>query len=70
VKNTLVLIANPKRPALADTVVQRASELLWSNRGAVGTPDWLARGIACEIPFDGKASTLSVEGPPAHRGNP
>jgi len=62
VKNTLVLIANPKRPALADTVVQRASELLWSNRGAVGTPDWLAPGIACEIPFDGKASTLAFEG--------
>ena len=61
-KNTLVLIANPKRPALDDKVVQRASELLWSNRGAVGTPDWLAPGIACEIPFDGKASTLAFEG--------
>ena len=61
-KNTLVLIANPKRPALDHTVVQRASELLWSNRGAVGTPNWLASGIACEIPFEGKASTLSFEG--------
>ena len=61
-KNTLVLIANPKRPALDHTVVQRASELLWSNRGAVGTPNWLASGIACEIPFEGKAATLSFEG--------
>jgi phosphoserine phosphatase len=58
VKNTLVLIA----PSLDDNAVQRASEILWSNRGAVGTPDWLAPGIACEVPFDGKATTVSLPG--------
>jgi phosphoserine phosphatase len=58
VKNTLVLIA----PSLDDKMVQRASEILWSNRGEVGTPDWLAPGIACEIPFDGKATAMSLPG--------
>jgi len=58
VKNTLVLIA----PSLDDKTVQRASEILWSNRGEVGTPDWLAPGMACEIPFDGKTTTVSLPG--------
>jgi phosphoserine phosphatase len=58
VKNTLVLIA----PSLDDETVQRASEILWSNRGEVGTPDWLAPGIACEIPFEGKTTTVSLPG--------
>jgi len=58
VKNTLVLIA----PSLDDKTVQRASEILWSNRGEVGTPDWLAPGIACEIPFDGKTMAVSLPG--------
>lgn len=57
-KNTLVLIA----PALDEAAVQRASEILWSNRGDVGAPDWLAPGIACEIPFDGKTAAVSLPG--------
>jgi len=57
VKNTLVLIG-----ALDETTVQRASELLWSNRASVGTPDWLAPGIACEIPFDGSTKSVSMPG--------
>jgi phosphoserine phosphatase len=57
VKNTLVLIG-----ALDETTVQRASELLWSNRASVGTPDWLAPGIACEIPFEGPTKSVSVPG--------
>ena len=56
-KNTLVLIGT-----LDDTIVQRASEILWSNRGAVGTPDWLAPGTACEIPFDGPAKAIALPG--------
>jgi len=58
VKNTLVLIA----PALDDKTVARASEILWSNRGEVGAPDWLAPGIACEIPFEGKTAAMSLPG--------
>jgi phosphoserine phosphatase len=57
VKNTLVLIG-----AVDDTIVQRASEILWSNRGAVGTPAWLAPGLACEIAFDGPAKAMSLSG--------
>jgi len=52
VKNTLVLISNRAQALLDDKMVQRAAELLWSNGGSVGTPDWLAPGIACELPFD------------------
>jgi phosphoserine phosphatase len=58
VKNTLVLVA----PSLDDKAVERASEILWSNRGTVGTPDWLAPGMACEIPFDGASKTVSLPG--------
>ena len=56
-KNTLVLIG-----PLDDGVVQRASEILWSNRGEVGTPGWLAPGVACEIPFDGATKSVSLPG--------
>jgi phosphoserine phosphatase len=58
VKNTLVLIA----PALDPTAVQRASEILWSNRDTVGLPQWLAPGLACEIPFDGRTTTVALPG--------
>jgi phosphoserine phosphatase len=58
VKNTLVLIGQP----LDAATVQRAAEILWSNGGAVGTPDWLAPGIACEIAFDGTAKAPALAG--------
>jgi phosphoserine phosphatase len=58
VKNTLVLIG----AALDDKTVQRASEILWSNRGSVGAPVWLAPGMACEIPFDGPAKAMTLAG--------
>ena len=61
-KNTLVLISNARECALDDKTVQRAAELLWSNGGSVGTTDWLAPGIACELPFEGKAAALSFPG--------
>lgn len=57
-KNTLVLIGHP----LEDATVQRAAEILWSHGGAVGTPDWLAPGIACEIAFDGVAKAPVLAG--------
>jgi len=62
VKNTLVLISNRAQPVLDDKMVQRAAELLWSNGSSVGTPDWLAPGVACDLPFDGKAAVLSLPG--------
>ena len=61
-KNTLVLIANRAHARLDDKTVQRAAEILWSNGGSVGAPDWLAPGIACDLPFDGKNATPSLPG--------
>ena len=55
-KNVLVLIANPARPVLSDAIVATAAEALTRAGATVGTPDWLAPGIACDLPFDGSAS--------------
>ncbi len=57
-KNTLVLIANPARPALDDALVQAATEILHAGGATVGPPHWLAAGIACDLPFDGPASDV------------
>jgi len=60
VKNILVLIANPARPALDEATVQAALETLRAGGAAVGAPDWLAKGIACDIPFDGPAVPIAL----------
>jgi phosphoserine phosphatase len=60
VKNTLVLIANPARPALDEALVQAATEMLRAGGAKVGRADWLARGIACDLPFDGPASEVRL----------
>ncbi len=54
-KNTLVLLSNPARPTLDDGTVQAAVEILRAGGARVGAPDWLAPGIACDVPFDGPA---------------
>jgi phosphoserine phosphatase len=58
VQNVLVLIANPARPALDDALVQAAAESLRAGGATVGQPDWLAPGVACDLPFDGSASEV------------
>jgi phosphoserine phosphatase len=55
VKNTLVLLSNPARPTLDAATVQASVEILRAGGARVGTPDWLAPDIACDIPFDGPA---------------
>jgi phosphoserine phosphatase len=62
VKNILVLLANPARPALDDGTVQAAVEVLRSTGATVGTPDWLAPGIACDVPFDGEPMDMGMTG--------
>lgn len=52
-QNVLVLIANPARPSLDDAAVQRAADALRAGGATVGAADWLAPGIACDLPFDG-----------------
>jgi phosphoserine phosphatase len=60
VNNVFVLIANPENPVLDAAAVQSASEQLQAAGAAVGPVDWLAPGIACDLPFEGPA-----EGPAA-----
>ena len=61
-KNVAVLISNPARPALDTGTVQAALEMLRSGGATVGTADWLAADVACEIPFDGPATPLVMTG--------
>ncbi len=61
-KNVLVLISNPARPAVTDAAVASAVETLKSAGATVGAPDWLAPGIACDLPFDGPAASVSLPG--------
>ncbi len=58
--HVFVLIANPAHPVLDAAAVQRASDQLQAAGAAVGPVDWLAPGVACDLPFEGPA-----EGPPA-----
>ncbi len=54
-KNTLVLLSNPARPKLDSGTVRAAVEILRAGGANVGTPDWLAPEIACDVPFEGPA---------------
>ncbi len=64
--NVFVLIANPAHPVLDAAAVQLASEQLQAAGAAVGPVDWLAPGVACDLPFDGPADgplpTVSLPG--------
>jgi phosphoserine phosphatase len=62
VKNVLVLISDPARPAVTDAVVASAIEALKGSGVTVGAPDWLDKGIACDLPFDGNAPSISLSG--------
>jgi phosphoserine phosphatase len=63
VNNVFVLIANPARPILDAAAVQLASEQLQAAGATVGPVDWLAPGVACDLPFDGPADG-PADGPP------
>ena len=57
-KNVLVLIG--KR--LDEVAIQAARETLRAGGASVGAADWLAPGIACDLPFDGAASPVLLPG--------
>lgn len=57
-ENTLVLIGRP----LDDGTVQAARAILQAGGAKVGAEDWLAPGVACDIPFDGQAIGLGMAG--------
>jgi phosphoserine phosphatase len=58
VKNVLVLIG--KR--LDDVAIQAARETLRAGGASVGAADWLAPGLACDLPFEGAASPVLLPG--------
>ena len=57
-KNVLVLIG--KR--LDEVALQAARETLRAGGATVGAPDWLAPGLACDLPFDGPVSPVLLPG--------
>lgn len=61
-KNVLVLISDPARPAVTDAVVAAAADTLKGAGATVGVPDWLAPGIACDLPFEGPAAPVKLTG--------
>ena len=63
--NIFVLIANPAHPVLDAAAVQLASEQLQAAGATVGPVDWLAPGVACDLPFDGPADAPADGPPPA-----
>lgn len=52
-QHVLTLIADPALPDLDNSIVEAARSALGEAGGEPGPADWLARGIACDIPFDG-----------------
>jgi phosphoserine phosphatase len=60
VKNVLVLISNARHPALNDGVVKAAIDVLHAQGATPGAPDWLAPGIACDLPFDGDVMPVAM----------
>jgi phosphoserine phosphatase len=62
VKNVLVLISDPARPAVTDAAVASAAETLRAAGATVGAPQWLAAGTACDLPFEGIAASVSLSG--------
>jgi len=60
VKNVLVLIANTAHPTLNDGAIENAADVLRAQGAAVGTPDWLAPDVACDIPFDGPSTGVAM----------
>ena len=59
-KNVLVLISSAAHPALNDGAIRCAVDALRAQGATVGTPDWLAPDIACDIPFDGPSAGVAM----------
>ena len=59
-KNVLVLISSAAHPALNDGAIKAAIDCLRAQDATVGSPDWLAPEIACDLPFDGEATPVAM----------
>ena len=49
----LTLIGDPVTSGLEESTAETARAALAATGGEAGAADWLAPGIACDIPFDG-----------------
>jgi phosphoserine phosphatase len=47
---------------VTDAAVASAIEALKGAGATVGAPDWLDKGIACDLPFEGTAASVSLAG--------
>lgn len=54
------LIADPSRAALDGRHVEAAVAALHAQGAAVGAPDWLADGEACDLPFSGLSKDAAL----------
>lgn len=61
-KNVLVLISDPAHPAVNDAALASAANTLKGAGATVGAPEWLAPGIACDLPFEGPAAPVTLTG--------
>ncbi len=55
-QSVLTLVADPANAKLAPDVARAAHDALLDQRVGAGPVDWLAAGIACDIPFDAPPS--------------
>ncbi|MHA1597664.1 MAG: phosphoserine phosphatase SerB [Alphaproteobacteria bacterium] len=53
--SVLTLVCNPLRPDLDTSIVSEAAAALNGQGADTGLADWLADGVACDLPFDGIA---------------
>ena len=56
--NVLTLIGNPVQAALPSADAEAATAAVKSTGRSVGATDWLAQGIACDLPFDGPLDVI------------
>lgn len=59
-EHVLTLIGNPENPNLTDALTDAATAALRRHGVTPGKPDWLAPGIALDLPFDGKADADAI----------
>jgi phosphoserine phosphatase len=57
----LSLIGNPAAPPIGDAVIERARDTLGRADAKVAPPDWLDRGIACDIGFENAEPAAAAE---------
>jgi phosphoserine phosphatase len=69
--SVLTLICDPARPALDDSTLADALSALRGADAVPGEPDWLAPGVACDLPFAapapiraGRAARAALRGRP------